>query len=107
MKAHTENVEAYHLFLRGRHCVWRMTPESLAKGKEYLDQAIALDPDYAPAYAGMAEYYFASALWGFKDPKDALFKIKSAAMEALSRNDALPDGHAAVGLAKGMGDFGL
>ncbi len=56
VKPRTDNVEAYHLFLRGRHCVRRMMPESLAKGREYLEQAIALDPDYALAHAGMAEY---------------------------------------------------
>jgi serine/threonine-protein kinase len=105
VKPHTDNIEAYHLFLRGRHCVRRVMPESLAKGKEYLEQAIALDPDYALAYAGMVEYYSASAFWGLKDPKDALPRIKSAAMEALSRDDMLPDGHAALGIAKGIGDF--
>jgi serine/threonine-protein kinase len=105
VKSRTDNVEAYHLFLRGRHCVRRVMPESLAKGREYLEQAIALDPDYALAYAGMAEYYSASAFWGLKDPKDALPRIKSAAMEALSRDNTLPDGHAALGIAKGIGDF--
>ncbi len=44
VKRHTENVEAYHLFLRGRHCLLRMTQESLTKGRKYLEQAIALDP---------------------------------------------------------------
>ena len=105
VKPHTDNVDAYHLFLRGRHCVLRMTPESLAKGKEYLEQAIALDPDYALAYAGMAEYYFVSAFWGFMDPKEALPRIKSAAMEALSRDDTLAEAHAVLGVAKGIGDF--
>lgn len=57
VKRHTENVEAYNLFLRGRHSILRLTPESLAKGKVYLDQAIALDPEYALAYAATAEYY--------------------------------------------------
>jgi serine/threonine-protein kinase len=105
VKRHTENVEAYSLFLRGRHSIFRMTSESLTKGREYLEQAIALDPNYALAYAGMAEYYFGSAYWGFMDPKEALPKCKSAAMEALSRDDTLAEAHATLGVARGIGDF--
>lgn len=105
VKRHTENVEAYNLFLRGRHCVLRMTPEALAKGKEYLEQAIALDPDYALAYAGMAEYYWLSAFWGFRDPKQLLPKGKSAAMEAANRDDTLAEAHALSGILRGTADF--
>jgi len=105
VKPHTENMEAYHLFLRGRHCVVRMTPESLAKGKEYLEQAIALDPNYALAYAGMAEYYFWSGFWGFMVPKDALPKCKSAALEALRLVDTLAEAHGQLGVVRGIADF--
>jgi non-specific serine/threonine protein kinase len=105
VKPRTENMEAYHLFLRGRHCVVRMTPESLAKGKEYLEQAIVLDPNYALAYAGMAEYYFWSGFWGFMIPKDALPKCKSAALEALRLVDTLADAHGHLGVVRGIADF--
>jgi non-specific serine/threonine protein kinase len=105
VKLHTENVEAYQLYLRGRHCVFRATSESLAKGKEYLEQAIALDPNYALAYAGMAEFYSVSTIWGFLNPKEAHPKSKAAAMEALSRDDTLAEAHTQLGMARGMGDF--
>jgi serine/threonine-protein kinase len=105
VKRHTENVEAYSLFLRGRQCISRMTPESLTKGKEYLEQAIALDPNYALAYAGMAEFYFVDAFWGFLDPKDALPKSKLAAVEAVSRDDTLAEAYATLGVARGTCDF--
>jgi TolB-like protein/tetratricopeptide (TPR) repeat protein len=105
VKRHTDNVEAYHLFLRGRHCVYRMTPESLEKGREYLEQAIALDPDYALAHAGMADYYAVSAVWGHLNPMEALPKAESAAMEALSRDDTLAEAHAALGLVLGTTHF--
>jgi serine/threonine protein kinase/Flp pilus assembly protein TadD len=105
VKQHTENIEAYQLLLRGRYFMWHGTPESLAKGKEYLEQAIALDPDYALAYAAMAKYYFGIAFWGFKDPKEVLPGIKSAAMEAFNRDDTLADGHSALAIAKGVCDF--
>jgi serine/threonine protein kinase len=105
VKRHTENVEAYQLYLRGRHCVLRQTIESLAKGSEYLKQAIALDPEYALAYAGMAEYYFLTALWGDAGSKEVLARTKSAAMEALSRDDTLPEAHQMLAVARGIGDF--
>jgi len=82
-----------------------MTPESLTKGKEYLEQAIALDLDYALAYAGMGEYYFVSTFWGFMDPKEALPKTKSAAIEALRLDDTLAEAHIMLGVARGVGDL--
>jgi eukaryotic-like serine/threonine-protein kinase len=105
VKRQTENLEAYNLFLRGRHCILRGTQESLAKGKEYLEQAIALDPDYALAYAGMAEFYWMSAFWGLRDPKQFLPKAKSAAVEAASRDDTLAEVHALSGVVRGTVDF--
>jgi len=105
VKRHTENVEAYELFLRGRHCVFRMTRESLAKGKEYLEQAIALDRNYALAYAGLAEFYTMSAYWGFLDPIEALPKAKSAAMDALRLDDTVAEAHAVLGFALVASDF--
>ena len=105
VKRPTENLEAYQLFLRGRHCLLRMTPESVTKGKEYLEQSIALDPNYALAHAGMAEYYFASAYYGFMDPREALPKSRLAAMEAIRRDDTLAEAHAMLGVVLGTGDF--
>lgn len=105
VKRHTENIEAYHLFLRGRHSVLRMTPDSLTKGREYLEQAIALDPDYALAYAGIAELCFFRSLWSFKQPKEDLLKMKSAAMEALRRDETLAEAHSMLGIVLGIFDF--
>ncbi len=105
VKRPTENVEAYHLYLRGRHCVFRMTEESLTKGREYLEQAVALDPNYARAHAGMADYFRLGAFWGFMDPKEALPKSKSAAMRALGLDDTLAEAHAVLAVARAVGDF--
>ncbi len=105
VKRHTENVEAYHLYLRGRHCVLRGTQESLTKGRNYLEQAIALDPSYALAYTGMAAFYFMSSFWGFMNPKEALPKAKSVAIEALRLDDTLAEAHNLLGIVKGYCDF--
>jgi len=105
VKRHTDNVEAYNLFLRGRHCILRVTPESLKKGKAHLEHAIALDANYALPYTGLAEYYSASALWGFMLGNEALPRAKVAALEALKRDSTLAEAHAQLGVARGVGDF--
>jgi TolB-like protein len=105
VKRHTENLEAYNLFLRGRHCILRLTPESLAKGKEYLEQAIVLDANYALPYTGMAEYFWASAFWGFMVGSEAVLRAKAAALAALKLDNTLAEAHAQLGVAKGVGDF--
>jgi serine/threonine protein kinase/tetratricopeptide (TPR) repeat protein len=104
-RLNTKNVEAYQLFLRGRHCMYRMMEDSLSKGKEYLEQAITLDPSYPLAYAGIAEYYFWNGWWGYMDSKEALSRTKSAAMEALSHDGELAEAYSMLGAALGIGDF--
>ena len=63
VKRHTENVEAYNLYLKGRYHFYKFTPEGLAKSKEYFEQAIAVDPNYALAWYGLAHYYCVPGLW--------------------------------------------
>ncbi len=105
VKRHTENLEAYDLFLRGRYCILRLTPESLAKGKQYLEQAIVLDANYPLPYTGLAEYYWASAFWGFMVGSEAVRSAKAAALVALKLDDTLAESHAQLGVARAIGDF--
>jgi len=105
VKRPTENLDAYSLLLRGRDCVIRATPEWLAKGKECVEQAIALDPNYALAYVGMAHYYIVSAVAGFVAGSEAFPHVKSAALAALKLDDTLAEAHSMLGAALGIGDF--
>ena len=105
VKRPTENLDAYSLFLRGRDCISRATPEWLAKGRECVEQAIALDPSYALAYIGLANYFGVSAVAGFMAGSEAFPRIKSAALTALKLDDTLAEAHAILGAARGMGDF--
>src|SRR4030095_9505772 len=68
---HTENAEAYQLYLKGRYYWNKRTAESLNKGIEYFQQAIDKDPNYALAYAGLSDSYslLGSAIGGFS-PKE-------------------------------------
>jgi serine/threonine-protein kinase len=105
VKRHTENVEAYNLFLRGRHLVTRMTPESLAKGRECLEAAITLDPEYALAQTGMAEYHLVTTFWGFRDPLESLPLVKQAATAAVRLDDTSSEAHSALGSAMACWEF--
>jgi tetratricopeptide (TPR) repeat protein len=82
-----------------------MTAESLTKGKEYLEQAIATDPSYALAYTGMAQFYAICASWGFMEPREAFAKAKAAVIEALKLDDTLAEAHVGMGNVMGMCDF--
>jgi serine/threonine-protein kinase len=82
-----------------------MTHEGREKARHYCEQAIALDRNYTPAYVVTAEYYWASAIMGFVNPKDALPSAKSAALEALKLDDTLAEAHGSLGTVLGMWDF--
>ena len=56
-KKYTDNAEAYQLYLKGRHYQLKDTPEDLRKSRQYFEQAIDADPNYALAYTGLADCY--------------------------------------------------
>jgi lipoprotein NlpI len=94
-KRETANPEAYVLYLKGRYHTAKYTKEGLAKGLEYLDQAIAIDPRYALAYDGIAGNYIAAADW-FMASKEALPRASAAAKKALELDDTLAEAHASL-----------
>lgn len=105
VKLHIENLEAYDLCLKARYHLYRHTPESHEKCRQYCEQAITLEPGYALAYARLAEFYFSSMILGFMDPREAAFSLKSAALDTLKLDDTLAEAHSALALALGTCDF--
>ncbi len=96
---HTENAEAYQLYLKGRYYWNRRTAESLNKGVEYFQQAIDKDPNYALAYAGLTDSYsLLGSSTGGLSPKETFSKAKAAAAKALAIDDTLAEAHAALAL---------
>ena len=83
IKRHTENPEAYHLYLQGHHHWNRWTEEGFYKAIGYFQQAIEKDPSYALAYAGVADSYVLLGWNSYLPPKDAFPKAKAAATKAL------------------------
>ena len=93
-KHHTENAEAYRLYLQGRHYWNRWTEEGFYKAIEYFQQAVEKDPNYALAYAGLADSYVLLGWNSYLPPKEAFPKGKVAAMTALRLDPDLAEAHA-------------
>jgi len=91
-KRSTENPEAYQLYLKGRYWSNKATRENLAKGLDYLRQAIAADQNYALAYTGLSYYYEVADDW-FLPPSDAMPKAIDAAKKALELDPTLAEAH--------------
>src|SRR6266436_1131665 len=83
------NTEAYEAYLKGRYFLQKRD-ESFLRAKDYLQQAIQLDPTYAPAYAGLSDYF---TLTDTLPAKEALPKAKEYAQQALKLDSNLPDSH--------------
>ena len=90
-KRSTENLEAYHLYLKGRFHWGKRTEASLYRGIQYFRQAIDLDPTYALAYAGLAEGYIPLAVYGHLAPREAIPKARAAAQKALEIDPSLAE----------------
>jgi TolB-like protein/Tfp pilus assembly protein PilF len=96
-KNYTENVEAYHLYLKGRYHAVRFTPSETQKGISYYEQAIANDPSYTLAYVGLADAYRSLPTAGDVPPTELFPKAKTFAQKALEIDDTLAEAHAILG----------
>src|SRR5215831_7937730 len=85
----TNDPEAYQLYLKGRYYWDKRTPDSLAKAKDYFQQAIYKDPGYALAYVGMGEYYAVLPEYTPTPAKDVIPKAAAAAQRALAIDESL------------------
>ena len=93
VRRHTEDAEAYRLYLQGRHHWNRWTEEGFYKAIGYFQQAIQKDPSYALAYAGVADSYVLLGWNSYLSPKDAFPKGKAAARTALELAPDLGEAH--------------
>jgi serine/threonine protein kinase/tetratricopeptide (TPR) repeat protein len=92
-RRHTQDAEAYRLYLKGRHHWNQWTEEGFYKAIEYFQQAVAKDPSYALAYTGLAESYVLLGWNSYLPPKDAFPEGKVAAMTALKLDPDLGEAH--------------
>lgn len=95
-KQATANMEAYDLYLKGRYYWNKMMPDDLKKSIEYFEQAIALDPNYALAYSGLADGYNVLGNFNVLHPSETYPKAKEAALNAIEIDDSLAAAHNAL-----------
>jgi len=99
LKRYTENKEAYNLFLKGRYYWNRRSEVGFSKAFGFFERAIELDPDYALAYAGLADCYCMLSIH-LARPEPFIRKARIAAEKALSIDETLAEAHASLGFIK-------
>jgi eukaryotic-like serine/threonine-protein kinase len=95
-KGGTSDPEAYQLYLKGRYYWGKRTPEALQKSKEYFNQAIQKDPNYAQAYVGLADYYNVVADYTPVPESEGAAGARAAAEKALAIDGSLAEAHNAL-----------
>src|SRR6266700_1981943 len=101
----TENSEAHQLYLKGRFFWNKRTGNDLKKSIDYFNQAIAADPSYALAYAGVADAYVLLPSYTAGTPRECYPKAEAAAKKALELDDKLAEAHTSLALAIWLYDF--
>jgi TolB-like protein/Tfp pilus assembly protein PilF len=103
-KKPTENLEAYDLYLRGRYFWNTRTESGLLKARDFYEKAIEKDPDYALAYAGLADSYILLPYYTSVSASEAHPKAKEYALKALSL-DKSPEAYTSLAQSKALGDW--
>ena len=104
-KRPTADTEAYELYLQGRFFWNRRTGADLRIAIGYFHQALGKDPNYALAYAGLADSYDLLSGYGAAPPEDSFPQAKAAAEKALELDDTLAEAHTSLALALAVYDF--
>jgi len=102
-------LDAYNEVLKGRHCLSRRSGQDLLKGLSYFKRALEFDPDYAPAFAGLADSYnlLGAGDYAVLKPSEAFPKAKDAATRAIAIDPSLANAHCALGWAATVYDWDL
>ncbi|HVG39154.1 MAG TPA: winged helix-turn-helix domain-containing protein [Pyrinomonadaceae bacterium] len=98
-RRYTQNGEAYHLYLKGRYFWNKRTPEAMRQAIKYFNEAVERDPNYALAYAGLADCYNLSSEYGQLSPRESYARGKAAARRALELDESLAEAHTALAFA--------
>jgi len=96
----TADLTAYDLYLRGRHAVNQRTGASLLQAVEYFEQAVARDPRFAQAYAGLADAYVLLPGYSVSNSSEAWPKGRAAAERALALDSTLAEAHTTLAYGK-------
>jgi adenylate cyclase len=95
-KKPTSSTEAYTLFLKGRYNLNLRTREGFRKAIDYFTEATRKDPDFARAYAALADCYVIQENWGYIKPEEAFAKYRTYTTKALELDESLADAHVSL-----------
>jgi eukaryotic-like serine/threonine-protein kinase len=98
-KVGTQNAEAYQLYLKGRYHLDRFTQEDLKAAAGFFEKAVALDGNYAAAYAGQADAYALQGYSGYVRGQEAYSKARDAARRALQLDSEISEPHISIAVA--------
>jgi adenylate cyclase len=90
VRKHTDNLEAYDAFLRGLEYLYRYTKEANIQGRQMFEKAVALDPQYAEAYAWLGLTYHAEWIMRWSADPQTMERALALAQQALALDDSLP-----------------
>lgn len=93
---YTNNLEAYQLYIKGRYFWDRRNEEGLHKGIDYVNQVIAIDPNYALAYLGLADSFLFLGEYLYLQPHEAFPKARDYALKALELDSTLTEAQASL-----------
>jgi TolB-like protein len=96
VKGRSTDPEAHRLFLQARHFIDRNTREDTEKGIGYLEQALALEPEFALAWAELGRAYSSQGNWGWARSPEAYGRAREAVARALALEPDLAEGHAGM-----------
>jgi tetratricopeptide (TPR) repeat protein len=100
VKHDTENSQAYQMYLQGLFYWNKWTQDGFQKSIDFFRQAVEKDPNYAQAYAGLADAYTFMSVSGYVAPLQVWQSAKSAAMQSVKIDDTLPEGHISLALIR-------
>ena len=100
IKDYADNLEAYHLYLKGRYYWNKRSGEGFQKALEYFQASLAESADFAPAYAGLADCYVEAANWGMMPAAEAWPKAKEMALKAVEIDPTLAEAYVPLGMAR-------
>ncbi len=98
MKSGTQNAEAYQSYLKGRYHFDRFTQEDFKLAAGFFEKAVALDGNYAAAYAGLADAYALEGYFGYVPGREAFNQSRNAARKALSLDSEIPESHISLAI---------
>ena len=101
VKRPTDDLEAYHFYLKGRYHLNQRTEDALKRGIQFFEEALARDPNYAGAYAGLADGYTLLGPAGYGEGQsNTMARARTCAMKALELDDRLAEAHSALGFLR-------